>query len=85
MVFGLREKMINRLRDYSFSVSEARQKTKYEERLKLLTLKQMLQVLPIVLSQVKVVNYFRKFIERNQTNFISCINQKNLLKSYTIA
>ena len=45
----------------------------------------MLQVLPIALSQVKVVNYFRKFIERNQTNFISCINQKNLLKSYTIA
>ena len=38
----------------------------------------MLQVLPIVLSQVKVVNYFRKFIERNQTNFISSVSIKRI-------
>ena len=39
--------------DYSKIVSDAKYKTKYGEGLKILTLKQMLQRLPIALAQVK--------------------------------
>ena len=39
--------------DYSRIVSEAKCKTKYGEGLKILTPKQMLQILPIALAQVK--------------------------------
>ena len=42
--------------DYSKIVSEAKQKTKYREGLKILTPKQMLQILPIALAQVKAGN-----------------------------
>ena len=38
---------------YSSIVSEAKYKTKYAEGLKILTPKQMLQILPIALAQVK--------------------------------
>ena len=38
--------------DYSKIVSDAKYKTKYGEGLKILTLKQMLQRLPIALAQV---------------------------------
>ena len=43
-------------RDYSFLLPEAKYKTKYGEGLKTLTVKQMLQRLPIVLAQVKAGN-----------------------------
>ena len=43
-------------RDYSFLLPEAKYKTKYGEGLKALTVKQMLQRLPIVLAQVKAGN-----------------------------
>ena len=42
--------------DYSKIVSEAKCKTKYGEELKILTPKQRLQRLPIVLAQVKAGN-----------------------------
>ena len=42
--------------DYSKIVSEAKQKTKHREGLKILTPKQMLQILPIALAQVKAGN-----------------------------
>ena len=42
--------------DYSRILSEAKYKTKYGEGFKILTLKQMLQRLPIALAQVKAGN-----------------------------
>ena len=42
--------------DYSRILSEAKYKTKYGEGSKILTLKQMLQRLPIALAQVKAGN-----------------------------
>ena len=42
--------------NYSTILSEAKYKTKYGEGLKILTLKQMLPRLPIVLAQVKAGN-----------------------------
>ena len=52
-VFDLQERIIAFFRDYSFLLSEAKYKAKYGEELKILTFKQMLQRLPIVLAQVK--------------------------------
>ena len=43
-----------------FLLSEAKYKAKYEEGLKILTPKQMLQRLPIALAQVKAVNNSEK-------------------------
>ena len=54
--FDLREKITDFLRDYSFLLSEAKYKAKYQKGLKIVTPKQMLQRLPIALAQVKAVN-----------------------------
>ena len=52
---NLREKIINRFRDYSFLLSEAKYKAKHGEGVKILTPK-LLQRLPIALAQVKAGN-----------------------------
>ena len=54
--FDWREKIIDFFRNYSFILSEAKYKAKYWRGLKMLSLKQMLQRLPIALAQVKVGN-----------------------------
>ena len=51
--FYLREKIIDFFRVYSFLLSEAKYKAKYGMGLKILTLKEMLQRLPIALAQGK--------------------------------
>ena len=48
--------MIYFFRDYSLLLSEATYKAKYGEGLKILTPKQMLQRLPIALTQIKAGN-----------------------------
>ena len=50
------EKIIDFFRDYSFLFSEGKYKAKYGRGLKMLITKQMLQRLPIALSQVKAGN-----------------------------
>ena len=52
-MFDLREKIIEFFRDYIFLLAEAKYKGKYSKGFKILTPKQMLQRLPIALSQVK--------------------------------
>ena len=54
--FDLREKIIDFFRHYYFLLSEAKYIAKYGEGLKVLTPKQMLTRLPIVLAQVKAGN-----------------------------
>ena len=55
--FALQEKIIDFFRDYFFFLlSEAKYKAKYGEGLKILTPKQMLQILPITLAQIKAEN-----------------------------
>ena len=54
--FDLREKIIDFFRDYSFLLSDAKYKAKQGTGLKILTLKQMLQRLPIALAQIKAGN-----------------------------
>ena len=48
-----REDVIKLINDYSSIVSKAKHKVKYGKRVQILTLKQMLQRLPIALAQVK--------------------------------
>ena len=54
--FNLREKIIDLFRDYLFLLSEAKYKAKQGEKLKILTPKQMIQRLPIALTQLKTGN-----------------------------
>ena len=54
--FDLREKITDCFRDYSLLLSEAKYKARYGEGLKILTPKQILQILPIALAQVKAGN-----------------------------
>ena len=42
--------------DYSKIISEAKYKTKHRVRLKILTIKRMLQKVPIAIAQIKVGN-----------------------------
>ena len=66
--FDLREKIIDFCRDlFFFLLSEAKYKVKYGEGLKILTPKQMLQRLPIALTQVTAVN--------NSENLLNEISQ----------
>ena len=64
------------LRDYSFLLSEAKYKAKYEEGLKILTPKQMLQRLPIALAQVKAGNTSGNLLNESEKSCILCIEQK---------
>ena len=53
LLFESRQTVIKLFNKYSSIASEAKYKTKYVEGLKILTPKQMLQILPIALAQVK--------------------------------
>ena len=54
--FDLRKQIIDFFNDYSLLLSETKYKTKYGRGLKTLIPKQMLQRLPIALTQVKAGN-----------------------------
>ena len=51
-IFGVREKIIELFKEYSFLLSETKYKAKHGKALKILTPKQMLQILPTALAQV---------------------------------
>ena len=53
LLYESRQAVIKLFNDYSSVASEAKQKAKYREGLKILTPKQMLQRLPIALEQIK--------------------------------
>ena len=55
-LYESQEEVIKLFDDYSRIVSEAKYRTKYGESLKILTPKQMLQILPIAIAQVKAGN-----------------------------
>ena len=78
--FSLKRKNYCFFRDYSFLLSEAKYKAKYERGLKMLTPKQKLQRLPIALAQVKADNTSENL---SDTLNIFYIEQKKLLRNYT--
>ena len=56
MLYKTRNEVIKLYNDYSLMMSEAKAKANKGSRLKMLTLKQMLQRLPVALAQVKTGN-----------------------------
>ena len=87
-IYDSRKKFINLLNDNAKIRSEAIQKSKQNETkvkgLKILTPKQMLQILPIALAQVKAGNNSENLNESGKL-FILCIKPNKSLKKYTIA
>ena len=74
MLYKARNSAIELFDDYSSIVSKAKLKATKGTRLKLLTLKQMLQRLPIALAQVKAGNNSERFLNEVRQMFIHCIS-----------
>ena len=66
--------------DYSRIVSEAKYKTKYEEALKMLTPKQMLQRIPIALAQVKAGITSENLLNEIRQIIFSLYQEKEITK-----
>ena len=63
MLYKAQEKLIKIFDDYSKMVSESKYKSIHGEELKILTPKQMLQRLPIALTQLKAGNTSENFLK----------------------
>ena len=72
------EAVIKLFNDYSLIVSKAKYKSIHGEGLKILTPRQILQILPIDLAQVKAGNTSENLL--NDKLYVICIKQKKLLK-----
>ena len=91
-LYKSREKVIKLYTDYAKITSEAKYKTKHGTGLKILTLKQMLQRLPIALAQVKagknsesLLNEIRQIVySLYQSKKITKIVYNNIIKSIKV-
>ena len=83
-----REMVINAFKSEIFQASKESQESQEGEgankMLKILTPNQMLKRLPIALAQVKAGNNSESLLNEIRQMFILCIDQKKLLKMYTI-
>ena len=80
-----RELMYNAFRSGIFHrLEESQEGTGANEMLKILTPNQMLKRLPIALAQVKAGNNSESCLNEISKLFFPCIDQKKLLKKYTI-
>ena len=84
MLYKATNSVIEVFDDYSSMLSEAKLKATKGTGLKILTPKQMLQEFPIALGQIKAGNNSESLLNRTRQIVILCINQKSLLKKYTI-
>ena len=80
MFYESREAVIKLFNDYSSIASEAKHKGKYGERLKILTPKQMLQRLPIALTQVKAGNTSENLLNEIRQTIYSLHREKEVTK-----
>ena len=78
--FDLRGNVINFLKDYSFLLSETKCKAKYGRGLKILTSKQMLQRLPIVLAQVNAGNTSENLLNEIRQIIYYLYRSKEIIK-----
>ena len=78
--FDLREKIIDFFKDYSLLLSEAKYKTKYGERLKMLTPKKMRQRLSIALVQVKAGNNSENLLNEIRKTVYLLYQSKEIIK-----
>ena len=84
--FNARNSAIKFIEDYGSMILEAKRLAKEsqeDEGFKLLTPNQMLKRLPVALAQVKAGNNSESLLNEIRL-FILCIDQKKLLKKYTI-
>ena len=65
---------------YTAIESKTKYEAKHEKRLKILTPKQMLQILPIALAQVKAGNIFEDLLNESDQSYILSIKKKKLLQ-----
>ena len=80
MLYKARNSAIELFDDYSSIVSKAKLKATKGTRLKLLTLKQMLQRLPIALAQVKAGNNSKNLLNENRQIVYSLYQSKKITK-----
>ena len=80
MLYKARNSAIELFDDYSSIVSKAKLKATKGTRLKLLTLKQMLQRLPIALAQVKAGNNSENLLNENRQIVYSLYQSKKITK-----
>ena len=66
--------------DYAKSISEAKCKVKYGDRLKILTSKQMLKRLPIALAQLKAGNNSENLLNEIRQIVYSLYQSKEITK-----
>ena len=80
MLYKARNSAMELFDDYSSIVSKAKLKATKGTRLKLLTLKQMLQRLPIALAQVKAGNNSENLLNENRQIVYSLYQSKKITK-----
>ena len=80
MLYKARNSAIELFDDYSSIVSKAKLKATKGTRLKLLTLKQMLQRLPIALAQVNAGNNSENLLNENRQIVYSLYQSKKVTK-----
>ena len=80
MLYKARNSAIELFDDYSSIVSKAKLKATKGTRLKLLTLKQMLQRLPIALARVKAGNNSENLLNENRQIVYSLYQSKKITK-----
>ena len=87
MLYKARKEAIKFFDDYSLMICEAKNKAKNNtsgKQLKILTPKQMLQRLPIVLAQVKAGNNSQNLLNEIRQTAYSLYQSKKITKKYTI-
>ena len=83
MLYKARKEAIKFLDDYSLIIPEAKNKAKNNtsgKGVKILTPKQMLQILPIALAQVKAGNNSEKLLNEIRQIFYSLYQSKEITK-----
>ena len=87
MLFNERNDAVKFIDDYGLMILVVKRKcaeeTTKNKGLKILSPKQMLQRLPIALTQVKAGNTSENLLNEIKQIIILCIDQKKLLKKYT--
>ena len=80
MLYKTRNKVIKLYNDYSLMMSEAKAKANKGSRIKMLTLKQMLQRLPVAIAQVKAGNNLESLWDEIKQIVYSLYQSKHITK-----
>ena len=83
MLYESREKVINLFGDYSIIASDAKYKSIDEERIKILTSKQVFQKLTIALAQVKAGNTSESLLNEISQIIYSLHRANEITRKYT--